>query len=103
MGGGIMRSAMKASGASVIFLGVTSAIGMPPARAQMAMTGGGRSLGGYDASTISSYYGAGPGDYIPYNGRASAFIPYSGGGGRPGVQPIPRRLSRSSICGSIIS
>src|SRR3954451_10967460 len=100
MGGGIMRSAMKAIRASVICLGLASAIGILPARAQMAMPGGGRSLGGYGASTISSYYGGGAGGYIPYNGSASGFVPYGGGsGGRLGIQPIPRRLPQSSIGG----
>jgi len=72
----------------------------PRAVAQMAMSRGGRSLGGYGASASPSAGGS-SGGYIPYMGNASGFIPYSGGrGGGLGVQPIPRRLSTTSIGGS---
>ncbi len=71
-----------------------------PARAQMSMSGGGRSLGGYGASTIGSYYGGGGGGYVPYMGNGSGFVAYRGGqGGGMGVQPIRRQLPQTSIGG----
>ena len=71
----------------------------------MAMSGsGGRSLGGYGASTISSYYGGGSTAYLPYSGNAHGFVPYRGGsGGGLGVQPIARRLPQSSIGGTMMA
>ena len=78
-----MRSAIRAALASILVIGMSFMLGMSSARAQMSMTGGGRSLGGYGTATISSYYGGGGGGYVPYNGRASGFVPYSGDyGGR---------------------
>jgi hypothetical protein len=66
----------------------------------MAMPGTGRSLGGYGAATISSYYGGTAGGYMPYNGGGSGYLPYRGGSaGGMGVQPIPRRLPESTIGG----
>lgn len=79
-------------------------LGLCRAGSGQAMPGGGRSLGGYGASTISSYYGGGNGGYLPYNGRASGFVPYSGGyGGGLGVQPIPRRLPETPIGGAMMA
>src|SRR4051794_18777878 len=76
------------------------AIGTTPLRAQMSMSGGGRSLGGYGASTIGSYYGGGGSGYIPYMGNGSGFVPYrSGQGGGMGVQPTRRQLPQTSIGG----
>jgi hypothetical protein len=75
-------------------------LGAVPVRAQMSMSGGGRSLGGYGASTIGSYYGGGGGGYIPYMGNGSGFMPYrSGQGGGMGVQPSRRQLPQTSIGG----
>lgn len=75
-----------------------------PARAQMSMSGGGRPLGGYGASTIGSYYGGGGGGYIPYMGNGSGFVPYrSGQGGGMGVQPIRRQLPQTSIGGQLMA
>ena len=70
----------------------------------MAMPDASRSLGGYGAATISSYYGSESGGYLPYNGSAGGVVPYSGGnGGGPGVQTIPRRLSSTPIGGSMMA
>jgi hypothetical protein len=81
----------------LIVLGLL-AISRTPARAQMSMSGGGRSLGGYGASAIGSYYSSGGGGYIPYMG--SGFLPYrSGQGGAIGIQPIRRQLPQTSIGG----
>ena len=75
-----------------------------PAQAQMSMSGGGRSLGGYGASTIGSYYGGGGGGYIPYMGNGSGFVPYrSGQGGGMGVQPTRRQLPQTSIGGATMA
>ena len=75
-----------------------------PSRAQMSMTDGGRSLGGYGTATISSYYGGGGGGYVPYNGRAGGFVPYSGDfGGGIGSRPIPRRLPQTPIGGVMMA
>lgn len=75
-----------------------------PARAQMSMSGGGRSLGGYGASTIGSSYAGGGGGYIPYMGNGSGFVPYrSGQGGGMGVQPMRRQLPQTSIGGRMMA
>ncbi len=76
-----------------------------PARAQMSMSGGGRSLGGYGASTIGSYYSSGGGGgYIPYMGNGSGFVPYrSVQGGGMGMPPIRRQLPQSSIGGQLMA
>src|SRR5262245_65753460 len=73
-------------------------------QAQMSMSGGGRSLGGYGSSTIGSYYGGGGGGYIPYMGNGSGFVPYrSGQGGGMGVQPTRRQLPETSIGGRTLA
>jgi hypothetical protein len=70
----------------------------------MSMSGGGRSLGGYGASTIGSYYASGGGGYIPYMGNGSGFIPYRGGqGGVMGVQPIRWQLPQTSVGGQMMA
>src|SRR5437763_6735102 len=80
------------------------ALNAVPARAQMSMSGGGRSLGGYGASTIGSYYGGGGGGYIPYMGNGSGFVPYrSGQGGGIGVQTTRRQLPQTSIGGQAMA
>ena len=68
------------------------------ARAQMSMSGGGRSLGGYGASSIGSYYG-GSGGYIPYMGNGSGFVPYRSGqgGGRASSPLVGSSLRRQSV------
>jgi hypothetical protein len=99
-----MRSPVRTILTSVFAIVGTSMIGMPSARGQMAMPGSGRSLGGYGAATIASYYGGGSGGYIPYNGRASGFVPYSGmAGGGFGTPPIPRRLPQTPIGGTMMA
>jgi hypothetical protein len=50
-----MRTRFKLIWASLLAIAVPSTPGLTSAHAQMAMSGGGRSLGGYGASTISSY------------------------------------------------
>src|SRR3954453_12429954 len=76
------------------------AFSVAPVRAQMSMSGGGRSLGGYGASTIGSYYGGGGGGYVPYMGNRSGFAADRGGqGGGMGVQPIRRQPPQTSIGG----
>jgi hypothetical protein len=93
---------MKARGGLVV-LGLL-AFTAGPARAQMAMSGGGRSLGGYGASTVGSYYSGGGGGYIPYMGNGSGFVPYrSGQGGGMGVQPVRRQLPQTSIGGQLMA
>jgi hypothetical protein len=94
-----MRSSSGTSsvGFFLMFIGV---IGTPLARAQMGMSGAGRSLGGYGAAAIGQYYSNGMGTYMPYNGNASGFVPYTGGyAGGLGVQPIPRRLPQTPVGG----
>jgi hypothetical protein len=59
-----------------------------PAWGQMGMSGGRRSLGGYGAATIGSYYGSNTGGYVPYNGKAGGFVPFRGDS--LGVQPSRR-------------
>ncbi len=95
-----MRLAMQGIMAGLFFL-AAAVVGTPSARAQMSMSGAGRSLGGYGSVTIGRYYTSGMGSYMPYNGNASGFIPYRGGyAGGLGLQPIPRRLPQTSIGGT---
>jgi hypothetical protein len=99
---------MMPSGPIILRIGALLSVGLllcaSPSRAQMSMTGGGRSLGGYGTATISSYYGGGGGGYVPYNGRASGFVPYSGDfGGGIGSRPIPRRLPQTPIGGVMMA
>jgi hypothetical protein len=69
-------------------------LGSAQARGRMGMPGG-RSLGGYGASTIGSYYGGG-GGYVPFGGR-SGLIPEAR---NPGFQPVPRRPTSTPIGGA---
>ena len=95
-----MRSAKWAILMAIGVLWAVLAIGPSPVRGQMAMPGAGRSLGGYGASTISSYYGESGGGYLPYSGGGSGFVPYRGGpGGEMGVVPIPRQVPTTPIGG----
>jgi hypothetical protein len=73
-----------------------------PSRGQMGMSGTGRSLGGYGAATIDSYYSRGGGAYLPYNGRAGGFVPYQGNG-FSATPPPSRRLSQTPIGGVMMS
>jgi hypothetical protein len=94
-----MRSAIKGILAGLSFLAV-AVVGPPAAWAQMSMSGGGRSLGGYGAATIGRCYSSGMGTYMPYNGNASGFVPYRGGyAGGLGVQTISRPLPQTPIGG----
>jgi hypothetical protein len=94
-----VQSATKGILVGLNFLAVAVG-GTPAARAQMSMSGGGRSLGGYGAATIGQYYSSGMGTYMPYNGNASGFVPYRGGyTGGLGVQTISRRLPQTPIGG----
>jgi hypothetical protein len=96
-----MRPTRQAIPLGVLLVAGLTAIGSTPARAQMGMSGAGRSLGGYGAATIGRYYTSGMGSYMPYNGNASGFIPYRGGyAGGLGLQRIPRRLPQTPIGGT---
>src|SRR4051812_48668616 len=76
------------------------ALGAVPARAQMSMSGGGRSLGGYGASAIGSYYSGGGGGSLPYMGNGSGFVPYRGvQAAGTAAQPTRRQLPQTSIGG----
>lgn len=93
----------KAIVTSVALVGIVGALS-PSARAQMAMGRGGRSLGGYGAATIGSYYGGASGGYLPYTGGGGGFVPYRGGSsGGLGAQPISRRLPQTAIGGAMAS
>jgi hypothetical protein len=82
------------------FLAALWAFGWGTTTAQMAARGGSRSLGGYGASTISSYYSsAGGGTYIPYLGGQGGFIPYRGLEPRPAATR-PRPLPGTPIGGA---
>jgi hypothetical protein len=84
-------------------IGGILSVGIAPAKAQMAMSGSGRSLGGYGASAASSYYGGGGGGYMPYNG-GSGYVPFRGGyGGGMGVQPVPRTVLQTTIGGVMMA
>ena len=99
-----MRSATWAILKGVLALGGTLALGTPTAQAQMAMPGSGRSLGGYGAAAISSYYGSGGGGYLPYTGGGGGFVPYRGGpGSGMGSTPIPRQVPTTPIGGASLS
>ena len=78
----------------VVLLAILGIGAIRTASAQMAMSGGGRSLGGYGAATISSYYGNG-GGYVPYNGRAGAIIPTGMSAATP-----PRTIPNVAIGGA---
>jgi hypothetical protein len=88
--------------AALTLLGVGLAVDASPARAQMA--GAGRSLGGYGAATISSYYGRRGGPLIPSGGGGGGgYIPYRGLQARePGAAAMmrPRRLAETPIGGA---
>jgi hypothetical protein len=90
---------------SARILAVFAAVaGTSSTRAQMAMPGSGRSLGGYGASAITSYYGGGSPAYVPYSGNAHGFVPYRGAsGGGLEVQPITRRLAQTPIGGTMMA
>lgn len=94
---------MTASGRSVwLAMGILLAADVA-CPGQMAMSGAGRSLGGYGAATISSYYVSGAGGYVPYAGGGRGFVPVAGGpGGGLGVQPVPRRLPTTAIGGTMM-
>jgi hypothetical protein len=97
-----MPSVTRAIRAVALMLVWASTVGAPSARAQMAMAGGSRSLGGYGASTISSYYSAGGTSYLPYAGNSRGFIPYSGGaGGGMGAMASPRWIPATPIGGAM--
>jgi hypothetical protein len=101
-----MRVSLHVIGVGLVVAGLNVASGTPAARAQMSMSGSGRSLGGYGASTIASYYGGVSPAYLPYNGNAHGFLAYRGGSGSglgSGVAPIPRRLPQTSIGGAMMS
>ena len=98
-----MRSATRAALTAIGVLLVAPAIGLTPVQGQMAMPGAGRSLGGYGASTISSYYVGSGGGYLPYTGCGSGFVPYRGGpGAGMGVVPIPRQVPTTPIGGMMM-
>jgi hypothetical protein len=102
----LMRATQRAIQATVLLLGAAATADMSHVHAQMAMPGGGRSLGGYGAPAISSYYSGGSSTYIPYSCNAHGFIPYrgeSGSGGGLGAQPISRRLSQTSVGGAMMA
>jgi hypothetical protein len=83
-----------------ITLGITLVSDTSSARAQMGMSGAGRSLGGYGAGTITSYYGGTSTTYVPYNGDASGFIPYNRGfGDEMSTRPALRRIPETPIGG----
>jgi hypothetical protein len=86
-------------------LGGILTIGPPSATAQMAgMAGAGRSLGGYGAASIASYYGGTGGGYLPYAGGGGGFVPYRGGpGGGMGLPPVARATPSTSIGGAMMS
>ena len=84
---------------SILAIGALATITSSPARAQMGMSGGGRSLGGYGGATITSYYGGG-GGYAPAMGNGKAFVPSQGGtGGSPGPMLSPGRIAETPIGG----
>jgi hypothetical protein len=102
--------AFKILGVGLLAVAGFAGPSMPPARAQMAMpgSGGGRSLGGYGASAIGSYYGNGGSVYVPYSGNSHGFLPYRGGsgsgsGGGLGAAPIARRLPQTAIGGVLMA
>jgi len=95
----MMESTMRRALLGSLALGWLAAVVPPPARSQMAMSGG-RPLGGYGASTITSYYGSG-GGYIPYNGHGGSILPSNGGsGGVMSGQPTPRMIPQIPIGGA---
>jgi hypothetical protein len=99
---------MKASQRALVMGSLALAIGLvidgPSARAQMGMPGSGRSLGGYGASTIGSYYAASSPVYVPYQGDMGGFIPYTGSGfGDPmNARPMPRAVPVTPIGGTMM-
>src|SRR5690349_15832797 len=105
----LMRSTFRILGIGLLAFEGSAAPGLPAERAQLAMPGaGGRSLGGYGASAISSYYGGGSTSYVPFSGNSHGFVPYrggsgGGGGGGLGAPPISRRLPETSIGGAMMA
>jgi hypothetical protein len=91
--------------AILLTLVTLAVIDLPRTHAQMGMAGSGsRPLGGYGASTITSYYGGGSTDAGPYVGSSHGFIPYRGTmASGLGVQAIPRRSDLSSIGSSLMT
>lgn len=77
-----MRLTWREVSAGMVLVGLVTTIGASKARAQSAMTGEGRSLGGYGGSMIATGSGMGMGGpVIPYAGNFGGFMPYRMGGG----------------------
>jgi hypothetical protein len=87
--------------AGIFVIGGITLIAAPSARAQIGMSGAGRSLGGYGTYAIGQYYSRRMGGYLPYNGNASGFVSYrAGDGGAMGFQSIRRMTPRTSVGGT---
>jgi hypothetical protein len=84
---------------AAILVGPFGLVGVPSAQAQM------RSLGGYGASSIGSYYGRGNGPLIPYAGGQGGFIPYEGLQRRAPADVVMRlrQVPQTSIGGASMS
>ena len=93
-----MRSGTRAYATGILTFACLSAIVPTPARAQMTMSGGGRSLGGYGAATITSYYSNGNG-YVPSGGRGGV-LPLRGGAGVMGTPRATRPIPPTAIGGA---
>lgn len=95
-----MRTRLPAAAARLVVLGSTLFVVAGTARAQSEMSRGGRSLGGYGASTIGRYYSSGTTAYIPYGG-AGGYVPYqSGPDGGFALRPVSRELPLTPIGGT---
>ncbi|MHC5544172.1 hypothetical protein ACYOEI_38585, partial [Singulisphaera rosea] len=95
-----MQPIMRRLPRRLLLLGIAL---LPPSvcQAQMSISAGSRSLGGYGSTAISSYYGTSGGGYLPYNGGGAGFIPYRGSSdGALGTQPISRRLPQTPFGGA---
>ena len=102
-----MRAMLRVIGVGLIVAWWNVASGTPATRAQMAISGPGRSLrAATGASTITSYYGGGSTAYLPYMaGMCTAScrtVAGSGGGLGAGVAPDPPALPRTSIGGAML-
>lgn len=90
-----MRTGLGRWFLAVLLAGVAGLASVPSSRAQM------RSLGGYGASTIGSYYRSMGGPLIPYGGGQGGFVPYEGLQRRPSAPEVlaPRELPATPVGG----
>ena len=79
----MMEPLHNAARLGVMTLAIVAIWGVSPCSAQMSLSSGSPSLGGYGGAVLDTRSDSGmPGTIIPYGGTFSGFTPYRTGGGR---------------------